>query len=229
MCGRFVRSFTIDELIQEINEAVPAVHVMRGDDDAISSPHFNQPPSLPIPVVRFDRDHLVLEQMTWGFDMGGSSQLVINARSESVVDKPMFRNLVTSHRCAVPMDGFYEWHREGSRKTPFYVSRDDNQRMWVAGVWRRSQEKSQVVLLTNDATGVLHTIHHRSPCQITIDDALSWTADSQPHLELLNPGTGPMLRAHRVSKDVNSIRNNRNDLVAEIDDEEDDAQMNLFD
>ena len=230
MCGRFVRSFTVDELILEINEVVPSVQVINDAPGYSWKPHFNLAPSTVIPVVSFRNGRVVVESMRWGFDSGVGSQLVINARAESIAEKPMFRNLLPRYRCVVPMDGFYEWHRDGKRKTPFYVAREDSQRMWVAGVWRQFGEESraQVVLLTKESEEPLQSVHHRSPCQLTINDALTWTTDDEVPQDLFHPDAGPRLSIHRVSSDVNTVRNNLPDLiVATADDDE--GQLGLFD
>jgi len=231
MCGRFVRSFTVDELILEINEAVPSAQVIHDVTDYSWSANFNLAPSTVIPVVSFHKEKIVIETMRWGFDFGGASQLVINARAESIAEKPMFRNLLSTHRCVVPMDGFYEWQREGTRKTPFYVTREDSKRMWVAGVWRQTREDSgaQVVLVTKESEEPLQRVHHRSPCQLTINDALAWATEDVVPQDLLRPEAGPRLSLHRVSSDVNSVRNNRPDLIVPIADDDDESQWGLFD
>jgi|LakMenEpi03Aug12_release.lakeMendotaPanAssembly.Ray.scaffolds.fasta_scaffold183535_4 putative SOS response-associated peptidase YedK len=227
MCGRFVRSFSVDELIEEINLAEPAIRVINHLGHELV-PDYNVPPSSVIPVITFVESHVVAEKAKWGFELGDKAQLVINVRSESVIEKPMFRHLLQDRRCAVPMDGFFEWRREGSRKTPFYVHRADSQRMWVAGLWREIGDNvKQVVLMTHESEGVLRDVHHRSPCHLSIHDALEWVTENVPPLGLLIPGAGPSLALHQVTSEVNSVRNNRPDLVSEID-EDLDQQMNLF-
>ena len=231
MCGRFVRSFTVEELIEEMNVAVPSVTVLNHLSDVLE-PNFNLPPTLQIPVVTTDGRHLVIEEVRWGFDVGNASRLVINARAESVTEKPMFRGLLKAHRCAVPMEGFYEWQRQGTHKIPFYVHREDHQRMWVAGLWRQlSDGTKQVVLLTHEAEGVLSNVHHRSPCQLSLEDAVDWTVDDPPHFEMLSPSAGPALELHRVSSNVNSIRNNDASLLQHVDGDDggQELQLGLFD
>lgn len=244
MCGRFVRSFTIEELIEEINEVIPAVSVVSRGDAVHFDANFNVAPTTLIPVVRFTESKFVVDVMQWGFQASKSSSptnptmppLVINARSETVAEKPMFRGLVSGHRCIVPMDGFYEWKRDdvARGKIPFYVSRDDNHRMWVAGLWRGQlpgdslDESAQVALLTADANDDIAYIHDRTPCQLTLEDALHWASDVDVPLQLVQKANHPTLRAWHVSKDVNSIRNNRPDLVTAIEENLDNEQLGLF-
>lgn len=244
MCGRFVRSFTIDELIVEINEVVPAMSVVSRISDEMLNPNFNVAPTTLIPVVYFEKTQCVIDIMQWGFQPPKSSKgsshsapaLVINARSETVQEKPMFRGLLSEHRCIVPMDGFYEWKRNDTArgKVPFYVSRHDHHRMWVAGVWRGDNQDShtdqfaQVVLLTADANHDIAHIHDRTPCQLTFYDAIHWAGDELAPLDLVGRHHHPMLQSWHVSRDVNSIRNNRPDLVMPVDDNFGNEQLGLF-
>lgn len=244
MCGRFVRSFTVEELIDEINEAVPTASVVSRMTDADCGADFNVAPTTLIPVVYFKDAQFFVDVMRWGFQPPRSSvgesrslpSLVINARSETVHEKPMFRRLLEHHRCIVPMDGFYEWnHDDTSRgKSPFYVSRNDGQRMWVAGVWRgklgdlRIGEVPQVVLLTADANEDISHIHHRTPCQLSLGDAIHWSSEDIAPLHIVEKHHHPMLQAWNVSKDVNSIRNNRSDLVDEVHSDVENEQLGLF-
>jgi putative SOS response-associated peptidase YedK len=85
----------------------------------------------------------------------------------------------------------------------------------------------QVVLITHESEGVLRDVHHRSPCHLSIHNALEWVTEDEPLLDLLLPSAGPSLALHQVTSDVNSVRNNRPDLVSEIV-EEVEQQMNLF-
>lgn len=244
MCGRFVRSFTIEELVEEINEVVPTVSVVSRGDAKFFDANFNVAPTTMIPVVRFTESEFIVDVMQWGFQAPKSASrtnptmppLVINARSETVVDKPMFRGLLAGHRCVVPMDGFYEWKRDDSTrgKVPFYVSRNDKHRMWVAGLWRGQLrddslgQSAHVALLTAEANDDIAYIHDRTPCQLTLEDALHWASDVDVPLQLVERTNHPRLHAWHVSKDVNYIRNNRPDLVTAIERNLDSEQLGLF-
>jgi len=244
MCGRFVRSFTVEELIEELNEVVPTSSIVSRVTNDLWDQNFNVAPTTLIPVVYFENTQCVIDVMQWGFQppkssVGTSSigpSLVINARSETMHEKQMFRSLLNSHRCIVPMDGFYEWNRDDTSrgKIPFYVSRHDGHRMWVAGLWRgqprdtTTDHCAQVALLTADANHDIAHIHHRTPCQLTLEDAMHWASDEVAPLPLVEKHHHPKLHAWTVSKDVNSIRNNRPDLVDAVIDTVDNKQLGLF-
>ena len=244
MCGRFVRSFTVEDLIQEINEVVPAATVISRIDPDLCDANFNVAPTTLIPVVFVETTNLVIDVMQWGFQPPKTSNnvskplpsLVINARSETVHEKPMFRGLLAEHRCIVPMNGFYEWKRnDASRgKVPFFVTRHDHNRMWVAGIWRdkpnnsTAEHLSQVALLTADANEDIAYIHDRTPCQLRVNDALHWICDDVAPLSLIEKWNHPRLQARHVSKDVNSIRNNRPNLIDAIDENIGNEQLGLF-
>lgn len=244
MCGRFVRSFTVEELIEELNEVVSTASVVSRVSNELWVQDFNVAPTTLIPVIFFENTQCVIDVMQWGFQSPKSSadasstgpSLVINARSETVHEKPMFRSLLKSRRCIVPMDGFYEWNRDDvSRgKIPYYVTRHDEHRMWVAGLWRgqprdlSSEHDGQVALLTAEANHDIAHIHHRTPCQLTLDDAIHWASDEVAPLALVGKHHHPRLQAWTVSKDVNSIRNNRPDLVLAVDETSNNEQLGLF-
>jgi putative SOS response-associated peptidase YedK len=239
MCGRFARSFTADELIREINEMLPSVSIIRSANrspDAFPAFDYNVAPTTTIPVVVGEKDHALLDAANWGFVSRFSSSqkspnLIINARSESVAEKPTFRHLLREKRCAVPMDGFYEWQRSSSsNKLPYYVTRSDGRRMWVAGLWRINAEHiPEVVLLTAEAGEDISHIHHRVPCHLSMENALTWTLEESAPLQLLDAHYRDTLQSWRVHKDVNSIRNNNEDLIAPIGNDEELGPQGLFD
>jgi len=244
MCGRFVRTFTVEELIEEMNEVVPSASIVSRVSDELLDPHFNVAPTTLIPVLYVENTEFVIDVMQWGFQPPKSTSgatstmpsLVINARSETVHEKPMFRGLLHDHRCIVPMDGFYEWNRDDASrgKIPFYVTRDDERRMWVAGLWRgklhdpSTNGYAQVTLLTADAKSDIAHIHHRAPCQLTLDDAIHWVSDDVAPLPLVEKDHHPRLQAWPVSKDVNSIKNNKPDLVLAVEQRVENEQLGLF-
>jgi putative SOS response-associated peptidase YedK len=235
MCGRFVRSFTVNELIEEIRAIIEVPKTIAGND---AEPHFNVAPTTLIHGVQFVNEDLEIDLMQWGFrgftstDSTTSSAPIINARSETVAEKPTFRGLLQGNRCVIPMDGFYEWQREGSRKTPFYVSREDERRMWVAGLWRPrvSDGGRDVCLLTRESVDDLAAIHHRSPVQLELSDAVEWISQPDPPMHLLTTISAPRMRSWSVSREVNSVRNNHPRLIEpDLSAQTDTGEPTLFD
>ncbi len=133
MCGRFTaRQGTAD--LAGLFHATPSGESL--------SPSFNVAPGQMVPVVVREGDRLVLTSMRWGLvpswakDPAVGNRL-INARAETIAEKPSFRRALRDRRCLIPADGFYEWKREGKAKQPFYVHRRDNRLLAFAGLWER--------------------------------------------------------------------------------------------
>ena len=240
MCGRFVRSFTNQELIQELGLFI---EVTDSAPTSVEPNNFNVAPTTLITAATCRDERASLELMRWGFTMRGRNVIddsraasrthtpVINARIETVTEKPMFRRLIDQHRCVVPMSGFYEWKRDGNRKTPFYISRHDGQTMWVAGLWRHESfdDQEHVALLTMESDVNIAHIHNRVPVQLSLNDAVEWMTTHEPTDALIHMAThenSPQLRTWTVSTAVNSIRNNSPSLIVQSDSQE---SPSLFD
>lgn len=165
MCGRFT-SLLSPELIVAIRElfgvSVP--------DSA--EPRYNVAPSQQVWVVRQEGDHNRLDFMKWGLipfwakDPKIGSQM-INARSETVQEKPAFRQAVKFRRCIIPAAGFYEWMHFGDKKQPCYIRMADGSPMFLAGLWdhwKRSGEENILetfTILTTAANDLVASLHDR--------------------------------------------------------------------
>jgi putative SOS response-associated peptidase YedK len=145
----------------------------------------------------------------------------INARSETVFEKPMFKSAALRHRCLIPASGFYEWQKDGRQSQPFFIHRADGAPVAMAGIWRRSTfgdtALATCAILTTDAYPAIAGIHHRMPIMLDPDSWDAWldpeTTDAgrlQAALRSLPEGT---IAAHSVSRAVNSPANDRPDLV----------------
>lgn len=128
-------------------------------------------PGMLAPVILTKRSIWAGVQMRWGFETGG--KLVINARSESVFDKPMFRDSAMAMRCAVPALGYYEWNE---RREKFLFSPPDGGLMMLAGLYRYAPEgKPEFVIVTRRAYGEYGKIHGRMP--LVLNDWRAWLRD----------------------------------------------------
>jgi putative SOS response-associated peptidase YedK len=157
---------------------------------------------------------------------------MINARSETITEKPSFRGLVKGHRCIIPMTGFYEWERSNPKaKIPYFVTRRDGHLMLGAGLWSESpivEEERTCALITRDSIGDLDFIHDRSPVEFHAQEALEWLSSSEPPLELFHPEHQPRFSTLRVSTRVNSVRNNDASLVLPDDEPTESNDLTLF-
>jgi putative SOS response-associated peptidase YedK len=240
MCGRFVGHFNTEELIAEIGEAVDefGLKLRVPEFDGPLLQNFNVAPTHVVPILRVIRDEVVVDVMRWGLipiwakDPNIGSKM-INARSETITEKPSFKGLVPGHRCIIPMSGFYEWNRDNPKaKIPYFVKRSDGRLMLSAGIWSDSpivDEARTFSLITRDSVADLSAIHDRSPVELTAHDAVEWMSSAQPPLELFSPEHQPRFSTVRVSTRVNSVRNNDSDLLNEdFPTEDDSGELTLF-
>jgi putative SOS response-associated peptidase YedK len=151
----------------------------------------------------------------WGRELNDGYKM-INARAETVAEKPSFRQAFVRHRCLVVADGFYEWKNEGGRKRPFYVHLKNGQPFGMAGLYNlwTSPEGKQVctaTIITTDANEDLKQIHDRMPV-IAPPDACALWLDPSVHekerlLPLLEPYPAKEMELYEVSTRVNSPKN----------------------
>lgn len=150
---------------------------------------------------------------------------LINARSETVAEKPSFRGAFKKRRCLIPADGFYEWQRrEGNRKQPFYFRMRDEHPFGFAGLWERWEGKGGEVLdtctiLTTEANEVLRPVHDRMPVIIHPEDYELWLAAGERERatlrDLLRPYPADEIACYPVSPLVNSPGNRGAELIVE--------------
>lgn len=239
MCGRFVGNFNTQELVDEIGEAVDAfgLTLRVPDFDGPLLQNFNVAPTHVVPILRVIGSEVVVDVMRWGLipiwakdpNIGAK---MINARSETITEKPSFKGLVPGHRCIIPMNGFYEWNRENPKaKIPYFVTRTDGRLMLGAGIWSDSpivDEARTFALITRDSVDDLSAVHDRSPVEFTAQDAVEWMSATQAPLELFAPEQQPRLHTLEVSTRVNAVRNNDSGLIEPAPPEEDSGELTLF-
>ncbi|MDZ4198307.1 MAG: SOS response-associated peptidase [Kiritimatiellia bacterium] len=136
-------------------------------------------------------------------------RLLINARSETVAVRASFRGLTDRRRCLIPADGFFDWHKEGSRRRPYRIARADAGLLAFAGLWDRWQPAGEApretfVILTTRANGLIAPIHDRMP--VILDDAgqVRWLQDEVPFgplaEDLLKPCPDDRLRVDPIEE-----------------------------
>jgi putative SOS response-associated peptidase YedK len=145
----------------------------------------------------------------------------INARSEDVATKPMFRNLIGTRRCVIPIDGFYEWQVTGSGKQPHYVRLADGAPMLLAGLWDRWRHGEAPIesftILTTDANAAVARLHDRMPAIIDAADLERWLdvrgTDAATAQSMLKPYRAEGIESYRVSRAVNAAKNEGPELI----------------
>ena len=163
----------------------------------------------------------------WAKDMSGAAKM-INARSESVLTKPSYRDSAAKRRCIIPAAGWYEWQPGEGRKQPFFINPDDSSSLAMAGIWsvwwQPDEERGRkavitCAVLTTDAIGEMTTVHHRMPLLLPPSRWESWLdPDSTDPAELLEPDPALVdhLELRPVSMAVNSVRNNGPELMEPV-------------
>jgi len=217
MCGRYTLYETAD-LAERFDVEVP--------EDIQSN--YNVAPSQTMPVIVDGTETRHIELMQWGLvpawakDSKIGSRL-INARSESVFDKPVWRHVIRSHRCLVPANGFYEW-KNGStaQKQPYYVHPLSETLFAFAGVWDRWREPGGEVLktysiVTTEPNEEISTIHNRMPVILYKEEEAAWIDPTNDQPEDIAPFLHPYedggLELYPISQNVNSPSNNNPALL----------------
>ena len=221
MCGRY----TLRARPRAIAEDFDLPEVPRIE------PRFNISPNQPVAVIGFDSNEGTrrLDFLTWGLvppwaDDPGIGDHMINARAETVADKPSFRHAFRTQRCLVVADGFYEWKRQDGWKRPYFIHMKDDRPFAFAGLWEHWEKGDEPIysctLLTTDANEVLAPIHDRMPV-ILPRSAYDLWLDPRVHdpkrlQHLLVPFAADEMEAYPVSRLVNDPENDLPDCVQPI-------------
>ena len=147
---------------------------------------------------------------------------MINARAETVAEKPSFRAAYRRRRCLVLADGFYEWKKEGDTKTPWFISLASGAPFAFAGLWENWQSKESdesiqsTTVITTAANDFMAKLHHRMPVVLQPDTANRWLAGDDDLIDDV-ASNGPEFKAWPVDRRVNNARNEGEDLIARQD------------
>ncbi len=209
MCNRYTLSNVeaLRKLLAELGLATPGEFLAR----------FNVPLSSTMPVVTQTRGSVALEKLTFGCRLpprepGTPPLLLANARSETVLAKPAFRDAIKHRRCLVPADGFYEWQHVGKARLPYYFYRRDRAAFFFAGLWHPESEVTprSFVIMTTSPNAVLEPVHHRMPVMLTAESSRAWLGD-QPLdaariTALCVPYAAEAMSSHRVDSRMSNPR-----------------------
>ncbi|MGI9043780.1 MAG: SOS response-associated peptidase [Gemmatimonadaceae bacterium] len=148
---------------------------------------------------------------------------MINARSDSLADKPAFRDPVRERRCLVLADGYYEWTGTGKSRVPFFFHMRRDVPFVMAGLWDRwgrgDESVETCTVITTDASSFAARYHHRMPALLALDDGARWVDSATPLTEaltLLKPFESEDLECHEVSRFVNSPANDSPECIQPV-------------
>ena len=215
MCGRYTRK-------EELSRLADVLRILLPPD---LKPRYNIAPGQMVPAVRNHaeggREFVMLKWgliPSWAKDPSIGYKM-INARTETVAEKPSFRKSFKHQRCLILADGFYEWKREGKAKQPYYIHFKDSRPCAFAGLWERWEDKQKAdtviescTIITCGANQVMEPIHHRMPVILEEKDYDVWldplNKGTEVLTKLLQPYQPDDLEAYPVSTIVNNPRNN---------------------
>jgi putative SOS response-associated peptidase YedK len=223
MCGRFTLRTPLTVLIERFQLDVVAARQL-----ALFEPRYNIAPTQEILVVRADAASGRREaaMLRWGLIPSWSKEPasgppMINARGESIAEKPSFRTATRRRRCLIPADGFYEWQKAGggsAKKQPYYIHFDDNRPFAFAGLWESWRPKEQegdgiesCTIVTTSASPALAEIHDRMPVILAPNDYARWldpkVQEPAAIQDLIEPNDDPSIIAEPISTHVNKVAN----------------------
>jgi putative SOS response-associated peptidase YedK len=221
MCGRFSLFLDAETLQDEfgLTEVSPEY-----------GPHYNVAPTQPVAVITNVQNRR-MEMMRWGLvpywakDPSIGSKM-INARSETIQEKPSFKNAFQKRRCLIPADGFYEWLRGApgkSASTPYYFHLVEHKPFAFAGLWEfwksaEGQELRTCTIITTSANELVARVHERMPVILTGESLNTWLSPVPVDrlLSLLKPYPPELMASYPVSRAVNSPDRDSPELVAPL-------------
>jgi len=217
MCGRFTLRAPKERIKREFQL----------QEEPLVEARFNIAPTQNIIAVRQSADGREAAEFKWGLipswakDASMGARL-INARSETVTEKPSFREAFKRRRCIIPADGIYEWQRAGGRKQPFFFHMRDDRVFGFAGLWDKwREEEGEVIesctILTTEANDVFRPVHDRMPVILPPETYDEWLSDDPRGVEalkeLLRPYPSSEIVAYPVSPQVNGPQSQGPDLI----------------
>lgn len=185
-------------------------------------PRYNCAPIQELPIVVKNR----MGFGRWGFrpewskdDDAGMASKMINARSETVGEKPAYRDSwARARRCIVPANGFYEWKKEeGGGKQPYFIQHQSDEILCMAGLWSKVDGQVSFTVLTKPADGGIASLHHRMPVMFEIGQAEEWfSSDVSGAQEMVRMASGANYEAYKVSSAVGKVANDSPSLIERI-------------
>lgn len=210
MCGRFTLRTPLGKLIEQFQlESAPEQLPLR----------FNVAPTDSVLSLRDTADQRETVMLRWGLVPPWAKELsigsrMINARSETVAEKPAFREAFRRRRCLVLADGYLEWKKVGSKKQPYHIRMQDHRPFAFAGLWERwtrgDEPLETCTILTTDANSLSREVHDRMPVILQPNDYDLWLdpkfQQAEPLQRLLQPYPSDEMEMVMVSMRVNSVR-----------------------
>ena len=196
-------------------------------NDLPQIPNYNVCPTNEIHTISSENGLRRLRPMRWGFiphwyKTPSDGPLLINARAETIAEKPAFRSACRERRCLVPASGFYEWTKDkDGKRLPWYIYPSEGEILAFAGVWqvweKGDEPLTTCAIVTTDANEAVSAIHHRMPVVLAPEDWPKWLGeDGKGAATLMRPAPKAALAFHRVDPAVNSNRATGPNLIGAV-------------
>ena len=216
MCGRYTLRTPVETLVErfEIDEYPSSI-----------TPSYNIAPTQGVAAVIAENGKRKLDMLHWGLipswakdpEVGNK---MINARAETVAEKPSYRKAFKERRCLILADGFYEWQKTDSGKQPFYIRMEDESPFAFAGLWESWQNGREIrscTIITTSPNEVAAQVHNRMPVILPPEDYEMWLDpdfdEREPLTTLLQPFPAEAMEAYPVSRRVNKPSNNEPGVI----------------
>ena len=213
MCGRYVNKNTIEDIIGFFGSEI------KFDESHLLKPSYNICPTQLALTLRGQSNGMRLDSMNWGLIPSWSKNKkyasnLINARLETINDKPSYKGLVKNYRCIVIASGYYEWVKTENGKEPMYIYSNQSV-LPLAGLWTSWGNMNSFTIITQSSFGDLRKLHHRMPLILDNSSIFSYLdegVDFDSSYQILSDS----LSYHRVSKIVNSVKIDTDDCIKSI-------------
>mgnify|MGYP001049608027 CR=1 FL=1 len=215
MCGRIVCYSPLEDIAVAVDATLDPMAT------EVYQTSYNIPPSQPLPIACQFESKRWLQIAKWGLLPHWAKDesfgfKTFNARAETIREKPSFKGAFKSRRCLIPINGYYEWQRNGSSKLPYYFSPKNGRILTLAGlfeIWR--EELLTCTVITTVANEVTRSVHHRMPVIISEGDRATWLkASPDAAYATLKSAPLDLLKMHRVDRAVNNARQEGSELIA---------------
>ncbi len=224
MCGRY-SIFSESNILAKHFGVFPSTEKL--------APHYNACPIQLLPIILNENNQRIVKLFKWGLVSSWAKDpsfgnKMINARAETLQQKPAFKKLLKNRRCIIPADGFFEWRKTSLGKKPMYFFLASKNPFAFAGLWdswKGSDGKiiNTFTIITTEPNSLLQNIHSRMPVILLPEKVAAWLDDSstgEKLSELLCPYPTKLMVSYSVSKEVNSPTNNHPSLIKPIPPEE---------
>lgn len=186
MCGRY--AFYTDRELREIKEMLKDLSEDPKLDKLKSGEIF---PTDYAPVLIWQKERIIPILSRWGYPGFQGKGFIINARSETVQERPLFRNSFQNKRCVIPTTGFFEWSRE---KHKYFFQLENSPMLYLAGLYQQIEGENRYVILTTKANDSVSQVHERMPLVLPEDHIQEWISDREYAVSALTQMPHPLTK-----------------------------------